>query len=175
MSKLGKILYTEQQIQKRVDEMAEHIRLSYPVNEELVVLAILKGSVYFLADFTRALNRPVLIDFLSIGVRKDTEKNRVITYVKDLTLPIRNKHVLLLEDIIGTGLTLGTILQHIESFSPKSLRVLTLLDSPERRLLNVDVHYSLFTLPNTFVVGYGLDFEEQYRNLRDIHEFHHSS
>ncbi|WP_312712872.1 phosphoribosyltransferase [Proteiniclasticum ruminis] len=78
--------------------------------------------------------------------------------------------MLLLEDVIGTGLTLGTILQHIESFSPKSLKVLTLLDNPKKRRLNVTVHYSLFTMPDTFVVGYGLDYQEKYRNLPDIYE-----
>ena len=170
MSKLGKILYTEDEIAKRIQEMAGIIREKYPPDEDLVILAILKGSVYFLSDFTRALQRPVLIDFLSIGVKRDTERNRIITYVKDLSIPIKGKHVLLLEDVIGTGLTLGTILQHIESFSPKSLKVLTLLDNPQKRLLNVEVHYSLFTMPDTFVVGYGLDYEEKYRNLPDIYE-----
>lgn len=171
MSKLGKILYTEEEIKNRIKEMADTINKEYSPDEDLIILAILKGAVFFLSDFTRALKRPVLIDFLSIGVKKDTERKRIITYVKDLSLPINGKHVLLLEDVIGTGLTLGTILQHIESFSPKSLRVLTLLDNPEKRLLNVEVHHSLFTMPDTFVVGYGLDFEEKYRNLPDIYEY----
>lgn len=171
MSKLGNIIYTKEEIQKRIAEMAEIINSEYPLSEDLVILAILKGAVYFLSDFTRALNRPVLIDFLSIGVKRDTESKRIITYVKDLTLPIQGKHVLLLEDVIGTGLTLGSILQHIESFSPKSLKVMTLLDNPNKRLLNVDVHYKLFTMPDRFVVGYGLDFKEKYRNLPDIYEF----
>jgi hypoxanthine phosphoribosyltransferase len=171
MSKLGNIIYTKEEIQKRIAEMAEIINSEYPLSEDLVILAILKGAVYFLSDFTRALNRPVLIDFLSIGVKRDTESKRIITYIKDLTLPIQGKHVLLLEDVIGTGLTLGSILQHIESFSPKSLKVMTLLDNPNKRLLNVDVHYKLFTMPDTFVVGYGLDFKEKYRNLPDIYEF----
>ncbi len=164
MSSLGKILYTEDEIAKRIKEMSSIILEAYPPDEDLVILAILKGSVFFLTDFTRALKRPVLIDFLSIGVK------RVITYIKDLSIPIKGKHVLLLEDVIGTGLTLGTILQHIESFSPKSLKVLTLLDNPKKRLLNVTVHYSLFTMPDTFVVGYGLDYQEKYRNLPDIYE-----
>ncbi|HBT19352.1 MAG TPA: hypoxanthine phosphoribosyltransferase [Clostridiaceae bacterium] len=171
MSKLGKILYSEEEIQRRINHMARIIEKDYEEEEELILLVVLKGAVYFLADFTRALQKPVKIDFLSIGVKKDTEKNRIITYVKDLTLPIEGKSVLLLEDVVGTGLTLATLLQHIESFHPKSLKVLALLDNPNKRLLHLTVHYRLFTMPDTFVVGYGLDYHEEHRHLKDIHEF----
>lgn len=170
MNGLGKILYTEEEIRLRVEEVAVEINSHYG-SDELVVISILKGSIYFLSDLTRLLSMPLEMDFLSIGVRKEETRQRTITFIKDLDLNITGRHVLLIEDVIGTGLTLGYVLQHIESFKPKTLRVCSLLDNPAKRLLNFDVHHTCFVMPDLFVVGYGLDYKEKYRNLRNIVEY----
>ncbi len=114
---------------------------------------------------------PLEMDFLSIGVRKDETRQRTITFIKDLDISITGRNVLLIEDVIGTGLTLGYVLQHIESYKPKTLRICSLLDNPAKRLLNFDVHHTCFVMPDLFVVGYGLDYKEKYRNLKDIVEY----
>ena len=170
MNNLGKTVFTEDEIRKRVQETATEIN-GYYQDEELIIISILKGSIYFLSDLTRYLAMPIKLDFLSIGVKKDQEKHRVVTYIKDLDLDISGRNVLLLEDVVGTGLTIGYVLQHLESFHPKSLRVCTLLDNPAKRLLNFDIHHICFTMPDLFVVGYGLDYNERYRNLREIVEY----
>ncbi|HCW74608.1 MAG TPA: hypoxanthine phosphoribosyltransferase [Clostridiaceae bacterium] len=170
MNGLGKILYTEEEIRRRVKETADEINSHYG-SEELVVISILKGSIYFLTDLTRQLTMPLEMDFLSIGVRKDETRQRTITFIKDLDISITGRNVLLIEDVIGTGLTLGYVLQHIESYKPKTLRICSLLDNPAKRLLNFDVHHTCFVMPDLFVVGYGLDYKEKYRNLKDIVEY----
>lgn len=170
MNGLGKILYTEEEIQSRVTTVAEEINQHYG-SEELVVISILKGSIFFLTDLTRRLTMPLEMDFLSIGVRKEETRQRTITFIKDLDVNVTGRHVLLIEDVIGTGLTLGYVLQHLESFKPKTLRVCSLLDNPAKRLLNLEVHHTCFVMPDVFVVGYGLDYKEKYRNFRDIIEY----
>ena len=170
MNKLGKTIFTEDEISVRVKEIAKEINAYYK-NEELIIISILKGSIYFLSDLTRHLSMPVELDFLSIGVKRDDGKQRLITFIKDLDLDITDRNVLLLEDVIGTGLTIGYVLQHLESFHPKSLRVCTLLDNPAKRLLNFDISHTCFTMPDIFVVGYGLDYKEKYRNLKEIIEY----
>jgi hypoxanthine phosphoribosyltransferase len=170
MNGLGKILYTEEAIRRRVNEISQEINRHYG-SEELVVISILKGSIYFLTDLTRLLEMPLEMDFLSIGVKKEETRQRTITFIKDLDIDITGRNVLLIEDVIGTGLTLGYVLQHIESFKPKTLRICSLLDNPAKRLLNFDVHHTCFVMPDLYVVGYGLDYKEKYRNLKDIVEY----
>jgi len=162
--------WEEEEIRQRVKETADEINSHYG-SEELVVISILKGSIYFLTDLTRQLAMPLEMDFLSIGVRKDETRQRTITFIKDLDISITGRNVLLIEDVIGTGLTLGYVLQHIESYKPKTLRICSLLDNPAKRLLNFDVHHTCFVMPDLFVVGYGLDYKEKYRNLKDIVEY----
>lgn len=113
MNNLGKTIYTEEEISERVREIAEEINAYYK-EEELIIISILKGSIYFLSDLTRHLTMPIELDFLSIGVKKDQEKQRAVTYIKDLDLDIAGRHVLLLEDVVGTGLTIGYVLQHLD-------------------------------------------------------------
>lgn len=164
-------MYTKEQIQDKVKEIAQEINEDY-AGEELVVISILKGSIYFLSDLTRQLTMPLTIDFLSIGVVKgEVTQSRVISFRKDLDIDIKGRHVILVEDVIGTGLTLGYVCKHLESFNPASLKICTLLDNPTSRLLNIAIQYRCFTMPNTFVVGYGLDYKEQYRNLPYIAEY----
>lgn len=169
---LGKIVFSEETIQNRIEEVARQLNGDYR-GEPVVLVGILKGSLYFLADLSRRLTMPMSLDFLAIGVRKDElTKTRSIHFYKDLNIDIAGKHVLLVEDVVGTGLTLSYVLQHLESCSPLSLKVCTLLDNPEERLLNLSIDYTCFTAPPGFVVGYGLDYKEMYRNLPYIAEYH---
>lgn len=171
LPRIGKIIYTEEQIQKAVAKVAGEINRDY-AGKELVIIGILKGSLYFVADLTRHLTMPLNIDFLSIGLSPEaTDKNAAIRFKKDLDLLITGRHVLLVEDIIGTGLTLGYICQHLAEAKPASLKICTLLDNPAERLLTLNIDYRCFVMPDIFVVGYGLDYQERYRNLPYIAEY----
>jgi hypoxanthine phosphoribosyltransferase len=152
--------------------MGQEINRDYQ-GKDLVIVGVLKGSLYFVADLTRQLTIPINIDFLSIGVRTgQTNKTGVVSFKKDLDISITDRHVLLVEDVIGTGLTLGYICQHLESAKPASLKICTLLDNPAERLLNINIAYRCFIMPDLYVVGYGLDHEGRYRNLPYIAEYH---
>lgn len=170
-SGIGKIIYTEDQIQQRVAEIGALINRDYQ-DRELVVICILKGSFYFAADLTRHLTMPMIVDFLSIGVSHDENNKTIVQFTKDLDVNIAGRHVLLVEDIIDTGFTLGYICQRLEESKPASLKICTLLDNPADRLLTIDIEYKCFTMPNIFVVGYGLDHRQHYRNLPYITEYH---
>ncbi|MEA4926795.1 MAG: hypoxanthine phosphoribosyltransferase [Syntrophomonadaceae bacterium] len=167
---LGKIIYTEEQIQQRIAEIAATINRDY-TGQELVVICILKGSFYFVADLTRRLTMPMIVDFLSIGVTHDESGKTAIKFNKDLDVDIDGKQVLLVEDIIGTGFTLGYICQRLETSHPASLKICTLLDNPAERLLPIQIDYKCFTMPDMFVVGYGLDYRQHFRNLPYIAEY----
>lgn len=169
---LGKIIYTEEQIQQRVAEVAELINRDYS-GQELVIVCILKGSLYFVADLTRHLNMPIILEFLSIGVTHDDAGKTAVQFNKDLDVSIEGQHILLVEDIIGTGFTLGYICQRLEESKPASLKICTLLDNPADRLLPINIDYKCFTMPDMFVVGYGLDYRQHFRNLPYIAEFRH--
>jgi len=172
ISGLGKTIFTKAQIEEKITEIAEVINRDYK-DKDLVVISILKGSIYFLSDLTRLLRMPLTIDFLSIGVQKgESSHSRVISFRKDLDIDIKGRHVLLVEDVIGTGLTLGYILQHLGSYDPLSLKICTLLDNPKKRLININISYRCFDVPDIFVVGYGLDYKEKYRNLPYIAMYH---
>lgn len=119
-----------------------------------------------MSDLTRYMTIPVSIDFLSIGVYPEvTKKTGIVRFNKELDLSITGRHVLLVEDIVGTGLTLSYICQHMEAFKPASLKICTLLDNPSERLLAINIDYRCFIMPDVFLVGYGLDYEQRYRNL----------
>lgn len=167
---LGRIIYTEEQIQQRLSEIAEMINRDYQ-SQELVIICILKGSFYFVADLTRHLTMPLIIDFLSIGVTRDESGKTAVQFKKDLDVNIEGRHVLLVEDIIGTGFTLGYICQRLEESRPASLKICTLLDNPAERLLPINIDYKCFTMPDMFVVGYGLDYRQHFRNLPYIAEY----
>lgn len=170
-SGIGKIVYTEQQIQEKIAELAQHINQDYN-GEKLIIIAVLKGALYFVADLTRHLTIPLNIDFISIGsTREELNMTGVIRFTKNVSLNLTGQHVLLVEDVIGTGFTLGFIYQHLETFGPASLKICTLLDNPSERILTIPIDYSCFTMPDLFLVGYGLDYNEEYRNLRYIAEY----
>lgn len=167
---IGKTIYTEDQIRQRVAEIGELINQDYN-GEELIIVCILKGSLYFVADLTRFLTMPIILDFLSIGVSHDENSKTNVRFNKDLDVNITGRHVLVVEDIIGTGFTLGYICQRLEESKPASLKICTLLDNPADRLLTINIDYRCFIMPDLFVVGYGLDYKQHYRNLPYIAEF----
>ncbi len=157
---IERVLLSPSEIQRRVAELGKQISEDY-AGRSLVLVGVLKGITFFLADLARAITRPLAIDYLQLS--RDLHEGVAIR--KDLDLDIRGKHVLLVEDIVNTGLTLDFILRTLREREPASLEVCALLDKAERRLVPVPVKYVGFTLPNEFVVGYGLDYRELYRNL----------
>ncbi|HPF19788.1 MAG TPA: hypoxanthine phosphoribosyltransferase [Syntrophomonas sp.] len=169
---LGRMIYTQEQIQTRLREVAEEINRDY-AGQKLVIISVLKGSIYFLADLTRQLHIPLSIDFLAIAASPPSENHSGgVHFTKDLDINLKDRHVLLVEDVIGTGLTLGYVIQHIENAGPASFKICTLLDNPAGRIVTVKIDYRCFTMPDLFLVGYGLDYREEYRNLSYIAEFH---
>jgi hypoxanthine phosphoribosyltransferase len=164
-----RVLISSDQIQKRVREMAAQIEVDYPEGP-IYIVSILKGAFIFVADLVRALKRPsVRIEFMAIssyGNQKTSSGQVKVT--RDLDVNIEGQQVLIVEDIIDSGVTLSYLKRLLEQRHPKSLEIATLLDKPERRLVGVDVKYIGFQIPDEFVVGYGLDFAEDYRNLGDI-------
>lgn len=154
------------QLQMRIEELAQAIATDYADEEDLLLICVLKGGYVFLSDLSRALNRPHELDFMGVssyGAR--TESSGEVRIVMDLKEPIAGRNVLIVEDIIDSGRTLDYMRRNLLSRSPKSLRIVTLLNKPSRRAVAVDVEYIGFDIPDEFVVGYGLDFAELYRNL----------
>jgi hypoxanthine phosphoribosyltransferase len=161
-------LLSEAQIQDRILELGAEITRDYP-DGTLYLVCILKGACFFLADLARAIQRDAFIDFMGIssyGKQKTTSGQVRVT--KDLDISVEGADLLIVEDIIDSGVTLNYLTQLLQQRHPRSVRIVTLLDKPERRLRPVDVAYVGFAIPDEFVVGYGLDFAEKYRNLRDI-------
>jgi len=162
------VLLTAEQIQKRVRELGIEIAADHP-GGTLYLIGILKGAFLFLADLARAIPRPVRVDFVgtsSYGSRKTSSGEVRLT--KDLDVTIEDAHVVIVEDIVDTGVTLGYLIQLFEQRKPRSIRVATLLDKADRRIRPVRLDYVGFPIPDRFVVGYGLDFNEEYRSLPDI-------
>jgi hypoxanthine phosphoribosyltransferase len=168
MALVPRVFLTAEQIRKRVDEMGDQISANYPVGP-IYLISILKGAFMFLADLSRAIRTPARIEFMGISSygRGKTSSGQV-RVTKDLDVSIEGHHVLIVEDIVDSGVTLTYLLNVLEQRRPKSLAIATLLDKPERRLRPVEVSYVGFKIPDEFVVGYGLDFAEDYRNLKDI-------
>ncbi len=161
-------LISEDQIQERVRAMARAIAQDYKGKTPLLV-GVLKGSFIFLADLVRELDIPVEIDFLAVSsYGKATETSGEVKIIKDLSEPIEGRHVLLVEDIVDTGLTLQYLYRLLGDRAPASLRIAVFLDKKERRLVDVPIHYVGFEVPDLFLVGYGLDYAEKYRNLKYI-------
>ncbi len=156
---------SEDKIQSRIAEMGREISRDYG-DEELVLVCILKGSLHFLADLSRKLGENVVIDTMRVSSYGDAmESSGIVQIVKDLELSITGKHVLLVEDIVDTGATLAYLLELLATRQPASLKVASLLSKPETRKTEVPIAYLGFEIPNAFVVGYGLDYAERYRNL----------
>jgi len=163
-----RLLLSERQIQKRICELGAQIDADYPEGT-LHLVCILKGACFFLADLARALKRDAVVDFMGISsYGKGTSSSGEVKLTKDLDLSVEGADVLIVEDIVDSGITLNYLIHVLEQRRPKSVRIVALLDKPERRVRPVAVAYVGFQIPDAFVVGYGLDYGERYRNLRDI-------
>lgn len=166
------VLIPHAQIQARVAELGAQISADYS-GKDLTVIGILKGSVLFMPDLIRAISMPLAIDFMAVtSYGASTTSSGNVRILKDLDSSITGRHLLIVEDIIDSGLTMQYLLNNLASRGAASLRVCTLLDKPERRLTDVRADYTGFAVPNEFVVGYGLDYNQMYRNLPDIGVLH---
>lgn len=162
------ILITREQINARIDQLATQIAEDYRDRRPLI-LGTLKGSFIFTSDLVRKLDMPVEIDFVRLSsYGSGAETSGKIEVVQDVRTIIEDRHVLVIEDIVDTGLTARFLLDHLSSRQPSSLSLCTLLDKPSRRTVEVPIAYVGFTVPNKFVVGYGIDFDEKFRNLPDV-------
>jgi hypoxanthine phosphoribosyltransferase len=166
---IGEVLLSEEAIQARVKELGRQISADY-AGRQLTLVSVLKGSLPFMADLMRALTIPVRIDLMEVSSYggASTESSGLVRILKDLSASIEGDEVLIVEDIIDTGLTLNYLVRYLRGKNPRSLRICTLLDKPARRLVEIPVDYIGFTIPDQFVVGYGLDYGELYRNLRFV-------
>jgi hypoxanthine phosphoribosyltransferase len=164
-SVVGEVLIEPDALSARVAELGAEISADY-TGRDLLLIGVLKGAVFFMADLMRKLTIPCEVDFMAISsYGASTDSSGVVRILKDLDINIEGRHVLVVEDIIDSGLTLGYLMRNLEARGPASLEVCTLLTKPDRREVDVPVRYTGFEIPNRFVVGYGLDFAERYRNL----------
>jgi hypoxanthine phosphoribosyltransferase len=166
---IGEVLITEEQIRAKVRELGSQISADY-AGKSVTLVSVLKGSLPFMADLMRAIQIPVQIDLMEVSSYggATTESSGLVRILKDLSSTIAGKDVLIVEDIIDTGLTLNYLIRYLRGKNPASLRICTLLDKPARRLVEIPVDYRGFEIPDQFVVGYGLDYGELYRNLRFV-------
>jgi hypoxanthine phosphoribosyltransferase len=165
VKELGEILLPARKIQRRVKAIAEQISADYG-DRELLVVGILRGAFVFTSDLIRYLRLPVCVDFMAISsYGQSSASSGVVKMLKDLEENIESRHVLIVEDIVDTGLTLQYLMRTLSARHPATLKVCTLLDRPSRRKVKIDLHYVGFTIPDCFVVGYGLDFAQKFRNL----------
>ena len=163
---IQEVLFSQQQLEERVDQIAQEICPRLSAGKEIVLISVLRGSFVFMADLCRRIDLPCTIDFMSVSsYGSGTSSTGQVQITKDLSGDISGKHILVVEDILDSGDTLSYLLKLLEQRKPASIRLCTLLDKPERRIKPVEVHYSGFTIPDAFVVGYGLDYAEHYRNL----------
>ena len=162
------VLFTEQQIQQRLAELAAEVEKDY-AGEDLLLVGVLRGAVMVMADLARHFGRHVEMDWMAVSsYGSGTKSSGVVRILKDLDTDITGRHVLIVEDIIDTGLTLSWLVSNLTSRGPASVEICTLLRKPEALQMAVDVRYVGHDIPNEFVVGYGLDYDERYRNLRSI-------
>jgi len=162
---VGEVLVSADELQRRVAELGEEISRDY-AGRTLLLVGVLKGAVFFLSDLMRYIEIPVEVDFMAVAsYGSATDSSGVVRILKDLDINIEGRDVLVVEDIIDSGLTLSYLMRNLEAREPASLEICALLTKPERREIEVPVRYVGFEIPNRFVIGYGLDFGERYRNL----------
>lgn len=165
MAETIKVLVSEEEVSKRICEMGKQISKDYE-GKQIHLICVLKGGVFFMCDLAKRISVPVSMDFMSVSsYGADTKSSGVVKIVKDLDEPLDGKDVLIVEDIIDSGRTLSYLIEILRKRNPKSIRLCTLLDKPERRVKDVKVDYVGFGIPDEFVVGYGLDYAQKYRNL----------
>ncbi|QEK11935.1 hypoxanthine phosphoribosyltransferase [Crassaminicella thermophila] len=162
---VAQILFSEQEIEEKVAELGKQITKDYE-GKDLILIGVLKGANIFMSDLMRKIDIPVTIDFMAVSsYGLSTESSGVVKILKDLDQSIEDKHVIIIEDIIDTGLTLHYLCENLLSRKPKSLKICTLLDKPERRKVDINIDYKGFDIPDEFIIGYGIDYAEKYRNL----------
>lgn len=165
MQDIERVLFTSEQIQSRVTELGQQISRDYADKSPLMI-GVLKGVIFFMADLMRAIDSPVEVDFMSVSNYSAESRERgLVRLVKDLEIPITDRHVIFVEDIIDTGLTLNYLLRTLKTRQPASLEVCVLFNKDKRRLINLPLRYKGFDIPDYFIVGYGLDYREKYRNM----------
>ena len=162
--RIDQILYSAERIQERVRELGEVISKDYE-GEDPVLICMLRGAVLFAADLVRSISVPLTLDFMAISSYGGGQSSGVVKILKDLEESIEGREVIIVEDIVATGLTLSYLLRSLQARNPSSLKVCTLLDRAVSRIIDVPIAYRGFELPDVFVVGYGLDFQQHYRNL----------
>jgi hypoxanthine phosphoribosyltransferase len=165
MQVIDRVLYTPDQIQKRVAELGAQISKDY-AGESLLLIGVLRGVIFFMTDLLRAIKIPVEVDFMSVSSYSAESRDLgFVRLVKDLELSITNRHVLFVEDIIDTGLTINYLLRTLKARKPASLEVCVLFNKEKRRLIELPLRYQGFNIPDYYIVGYGLDYREKYRNI----------
>jgi len=163
------VMISKQEIADKVAEIGKKIEAHYKDSDNLLMVALLRGSVVFLADLSRAIDLPLSMDFMTVSsYGSSMESTRDVKILKDLTENIKNRDVIIVEDIIDTGNTLSKVVEILSIRGPRSLTLCTLLDKPSRREVEVDVDWIGFSIPDEFVVGYGIDYAERYRNLPHV-------
>ena len=159
-----KVLITEQEIASRTRELAEQIQKDYN-NEEIVIVCILKGATFFAVELAKRIDSDTIIDFMKVSSYEGTESTGKINFTLDISEDITGKNVLIVEDIVDTGRTLAYVKKYLESKNPKNVKICTMLNKKERRVIDLEPEYVAFDIPDKFVIGYGLDYDEKYRNL----------
>ena len=167
---LTEVLLTREQLQTRIDEIGAEISKDYAdIAEPLVLLGVLKGAVMVMADLARAIDIPVHLDFMAVSsYGSGTKSSGVVRILKDLDMDLKDRHVLIVEDILDTGLTLSWLIKNLKSRGAASVNVMTMMRKPDAVQVPVDARYIGFDIPNAFVVGFGLDYNQKYRNLREV-------
>lgn len=165
MAERIRVMLTEEEVDARIKEIGEQISRDY-AGRQVHLVCVLKGGSFFMCELAKRITVPVSLDFMSVSsYGGDTKSSGVVRIVKDLDEPLQDKHVLVVEDIVDSGRTLSYLLDMLRDRGPKDVRLCTLLDKPDRRVVDVKVDYTGFEIPDKFVVGYGLDYDQKYRNL----------
>ena len=165
MAEKIRVMLTEEEVDAKISEIGQRISKDY-AGKEVHLVCVLKGGSFFMCELAKRITVPVSIDFMSVSsYGGDTKSSGVVKIVKDLDEPLKDKNVIVVEDIVDSGRTLSYLLEPLGQREPQSLALCTLLDKPERRVTNVKVDYTGFEIPDEFVVGYGLDYDQKYRNL----------
>ncbi len=165
MAERIEVLLTEEEVDKRIQEIGDQISRDY-AGKQVHLVCVLKGGSFFMCELAKRITVPVSIDFMSVSsYGGDTKSSGVVRIVKDLDESLKDKHVIVIEDIVDSGRTLSYLLDMLRSRGPLDVRLCTLLDKPDRRVVDVKVDYTGFEIPDEFVVGYGLDYDQKYRNL----------
>lgn len=165
MAEHVRVMLTEEEVNRRIQQIGEQISKDY-AGRQVHLVCVLKGGSFFMCELAKRITVPVSLDFMSVSsYGKDTKSSGVVKIVKDLDEPLKDKDVLVVEDIVDSGRTLNYLMEMLRDREPASLHLCTLLDKPDRRVINVNVDYTGFEIPDEFVVGYGLDYDQKYRNL----------